>query len=97
MLRLTRPRGGNRHAQSLPGRRRGAQLRRQRQNAARRPVSNKIWIQPAAGDAGGALGAALAAYHQFKRTAAQAPTAGDGMTGALSRPGFCASRRSSDA
>ena len=24
-----------------------------------------IWIQPAAGDAGGALGAALAAYHQF--------------------------------
>ncbi|MFX8235224.1 carbamoyltransferase N-terminal domain-containing protein, partial [Acinetobacter baumannii] len=25
----------------------------------------KIWIQPAAGDAGGAVGAALAAYHQF--------------------------------
>ena len=25
-----------------------------------------IWIQPAAGDAGGAVGAALAAYHQFK-------------------------------
>ena len=24
-----------------------------------------IWIQPAAGDAGGALGAALATYHQF--------------------------------
>lgn len=26
----------------------------------------KIWIQPAAGDAGGALGAALAGYHLFK-------------------------------
>ncbi|HLK20307.1 MAG TPA: carbamoyltransferase C-terminal domain-containing protein, partial [Bryobacteraceae bacterium] len=26
----------------------------------------RIWIQPAAGDAGGALGAALSAYHQFQ-------------------------------
>ena len=26
----------------------------------------RIWIQPAAGDAGGALGAALAAYHIYK-------------------------------
>jgi carbamoyltransferase len=26
----------------------------------------RIWVQPAAGDAGGALGAALAAYHQHK-------------------------------
>ena len=25
-----------------------------------------IWIQPAAGDAGGALGAALVAYHLYK-------------------------------
>ena len=33
-------------------------------------VSN-IWIQPAAGDAGGALGAALAAYHQLRRQAAR--------------------------
>ena len=31
-----------------------------------------IWIQPAAGDAGGALGAALAAYHVLQRPAAQA-------------------------
>ncbi len=29
-------------------------------------VFERIWIQPAAGDAGGALGAALAACHQFK-------------------------------
>jgi carbamoyltransferase len=28
-------------------------------------VFDKIWIQPAAGDAGGAIGAALAAYHEF--------------------------------
>src|SRR6266446_5585584 len=27
----------------------------------------RIWIQPAAGDAGGALGAALAAYHLHKQ------------------------------
>lgn len=27
---------------------------------------DKIWIQPAAGDAGGSLGAALVAYHNFK-------------------------------
>ena len=34
-----------------------------------------IWIQPAAGDAGGAVGAALAAYHQLQGPAAQASTA----------------------
>ncbi|MCX5823854.1 MAG: carbamoyltransferase [Deltaproteobacteria bacterium] len=28
-------------------------------------IFENIWIQPAAGDAGGALGAALAAYHQY--------------------------------
>jgi carbamoyltransferase len=28
-------------------------------------VFDRIWLQPAAGDAGGALGAALAAWHQF--------------------------------
>jgi carbamoyltransferase len=32
----------------------------------REGVFDRIWIQPAAGDAGGALGAALAAWHQFK-------------------------------
>ena len=30
-----------------------------------------IWIQPAAGDAGGALGAALAACHQFQGSRAR--------------------------
>jgi carbamoyltransferase len=47
----------------------------------------RIWIQPAAGDAGGAVGAALAAFHQFKgghRIAAAA----DGMSGAFLGPEF---------
>ncbi len=30
-------------------------------------IFENIWVQPAAGDAGGALGAALAAYYQFKQ------------------------------
>ena len=48
---------------------------------------DRIWIQPAAGDAGGAVGAALAAYHQFRglpRTFAGA----DGMSGAFLGPEF---------
>jgi carbamoyltransferase len=48
---------------------------------------DQIWIQPAAGDAGGAVGAALAAFHQFKggkRTVA----GGDGMSGAFLGPEF---------
>jgi carbamoyltransferase len=47
-----------------------------------------IWIQPAAGDAGGALGAALAAYHLYAaqpRTVFNAP---DGMAGAYLGPQF---------
>ena len=48
---------------------------------------DSIWIQPAAGDAGGAVGAALAAYHQFKD---QPRTVGnsDGMSGAYLGPEF---------
>jgi hypothetical protein len=42
----------------LPGRRRGAELRRQRRILREGPFDD-LWIQPAAGDAGGALGAAL--------------------------------------
>ncbi len=55
----------DRRAQSVPGRRRCAQLRRQRQAAAPENF-DRIWVQPAAGDAGGAVGAALAAYHLYK-------------------------------
>ncbi|HEX2365329.1 MAG TPA: carbamoyltransferase, partial [Bradyrhizobium sp.] len=48
---------------------------------------DQIWIQPAAGDAGGAVGAALAAYHQFK---GQPRAVGntDGMSGAFLGPEF---------
>ena len=47
-----------------------------------------IWIQPAAGDAGGALGAALAAYHIHAGQARKLPTAIDGMSGAYLGPEF---------
>src|SRR5438874_8984872 len=43
---------------------------------------DRIWIQPAAGDAGGAVGAAFAAYHQFKGEPRSA-AADDGMSGAF--------------
>jgi carbamoyltransferase len=46
-----------------------------------------IWIQPAAGDAGGAVGAALAAYHQFKGQPRNVAV-GDGMAGAFLGPEF---------
>jgi carbamoyltransferase len=46
-----------------------------------------IWIQPAAGDAGGAIGAALAAVHLYADQPRQINRA-DGMAGALLGPGF---------
>ena len=48
---------------------------------------DQIWIQPAAGDAGGAVGAALAAYHQFKGQPRKV-AANDGMSGAFLGPEF---------
>jgi carbamoyltransferase len=47
-----------------------------------------IWIQPAAGDAGGALGAALCAYHLFKNGARTVAASGDAMSGAFLGPAF---------
>jgi carbamoyltransferase len=46
-----------------------------------------IWVQPAAGDAGGAIGAALAAYYQFAGRPRMAPT-GDAMAGGYLGPAF---------
>jgi carbamoyltransferase len=46
-----------------------------------------LWIQPAAGDAGGAVGAGLAAFHQFKG-APRGVAATDGMSGAFLGPEF---------
>jgi carbamoyltransferase len=48
---------------------------------------DRIWIQPAAGDAGGAVGAALAAFHQFKG-GKRIVAAADGMSGAFLGPEF---------
>jgi len=46
-----------------------------------------IWIQPAAGDAGGAVGAALAAFH-LHNGKARVPKKRDGMKGAYLGPSF---------
>ena len=51
------------------------------------PYEN-LWIQPAAGDAGGAVGAALAAYHQHLGRPRLATEALDGMRGAYLGPEF---------
>jgi carbamoyltransferase len=48
---------------------------------------DNVWIQPAAGDAGGALGAALAGYHLFKNQPRKTQAA-DGMSGAYLGPSF---------
>ena len=47
-----------------------------------------LWIQPAAGDAGGALGAALFAWHQILGAPRQADGIHDRMNGALLGPAF---------
>lgn len=48
----------------------------------------RIWIQPAAGDAGGALGAALAAYHVYNNGPRHGVPAPDGMSGAYLGPDY---------
>jgi carbamoyltransferase len=48
----------------------------------------RIWIQPAAGDAGGALGAALAAYHSFKGQPRKVNRYVDNMKGSYLGPEF---------
>lgn len=67
-------------------------------------IFDEIWIQPAAGDSGGALGAALAAWHErypAKAAAARAtaPAGRDRMHGTLLGPGYSAAeiRRQLDA
>ncbi|MCB1549388.1 MAG: hypothetical protein KDJ41_16385, partial [Hyphomicrobiaceae bacterium] len=48
----------------------------------------RIWVQPASGDAGGSLGAALAAYHLHLGQERQVSAAMDGMQGAYLGPAF---------
>ena len=50
------------------------------------PFEN-LWIQPAAGDAGGALGAALSVWHQYLGNSRPTPT-GDAMKGSYLGPSF---------
>jgi carbamoyltransferase len=53
----------------------------------RERIFERLWVQPAAGDAGGALGAALAAHHLFlKQPRTVGP--GDGMSGSYLGPAF---------
>lgn len=51
-------------------------------------VFEKIWIQPAAGDAGGALGAALAAYHLMLNQPRKISDGSDGMKGSYLGPSY---------
>ena len=83
----------DRERKPVPGRRRRAELRGQRQGARATGVFERLWIQPAAGDAGGALGAALAGL-----SSAQGPGRAavngccDRMQGVVPRSGFRAAR-----
>jgi carbamoyltransferase len=49
---------------------------------------DNIWVQPAAGDAGGALGAALTAYHGVCGGTRQMSARGDAMNGAYLGPSY---------
>lgn len=51
------------------------------------PFKN-LWIQPAAGDAGGALGAALAAWHQYDEQPRPSHNGSDRMKGSYLGPAF---------
>jgi len=51
------------------------------------PFEN-IWIQPAAGDAGGALGAALCVWHRFLGHERKPASGGDRQQGSYLGPGF---------
>lgn len=49
---------------------------------------DEIWVQPAAGDAGGALGAALALHHLANNGDRSSPPSGDAMQGAFLGPSY---------
>jgi carbamoyltransferase len=48
----------------------------------------EVWIQPAAGDAGGAVGAAYAAWHQLEQRPRRVPRGTDAMRGGYLGPEF---------
>jgi carbamoyltransferase len=49
---------------------------------------DRLWIQPAAGDAGGAVGAAVGAYHSMLGQPRTLPAHGDRMKGAFLGPAY---------
>jgi carbamoyltransferase len=51
-------------------------------------IFDQLWIQPAAGDAGGAVGAALAGYHLFLEKERKLNAARDAMHGSYLGPAF---------
>ena len=51
-------------------------------------IFENIWVQPAAGDAGGALGAALSAYHLQCDGPRVMPKSGDAMAGSFLGPAY---------
>jgi carbamoyltransferase len=57
----------------------------------REELFQHLWVQPAAGDAGGALGAALAAYHLYHDRPRLPLGALDAMQGSYLGPGFAQS------
>jgi carbamoyltransferase len=54
----------------------------------RRKYFDRLWMQPAAGDAGGALGAAMVAYHLYNGKEKAAVQGMDGMRGGYLGPQF---------
>jgi carbamoyltransferase len=54
----------------------------------REKIFDNIWIQPAAGDAGGALGAALSAWYLHHKKDRKVPSERDAMKGSYLGPGF---------
>ncbi len=54
----------------------------------RAEIFDNIWVQPAAGDAGGAVGAALAFHHRVLGAPRSLPNNHDRMKGALLGPGY---------
>ncbi|HTO54080.1 MAG TPA: carbamoyltransferase [Myxococcota bacterium] len=56
----------------------------------REKIFDELWIQPAAGDAGGAVGAALAIWHNQLENPRRADGVHDGMSGAQLGPEFSA-------
>jgi carbamoyltransferase len=54
----------------------------------RKRYFGRLWLQPAAGDAGGALGAALVAHHLFNKKERSLNGALDGMQGGYLGPAF---------